>query len=221
MLGYNAAEEVRGRRATEFYFDPAERASLLEKLKQEGSFFSQEILLRRKDGAPVWVLFNSALQASGGSGTPLVQATAIDITEHKQAEEALRRREEDYRRFVAKSSEGIFREELDAPVSIDLPEDELIHHLLNDSYFAECNDAMARMYGFATGRDLVGKRLTEILVADDPSNIEMTREYVRSGFKVVERESHEVDVHGPQGIPEQSDWDRGKRQAVTDVGHPE
>ncbi len=35
-----------------------------------------------------------------------------------------------------------------------------------------------------------------MLVADDPHNIELTREYIRSGFKVMERESHEVDIHG-------------------------
>lgn len=119
-----------------------------------------------------------------------------DITERKIAEEALRRREEDYRRFVAQSSEGIFREEMDAPVSIDLPEDDLVQHILFDSYMAECNDALARMYGFTSGQELIGKRLSEMLVADDPRNIELTREYIRSGFRVEERESHEVDIHG-------------------------
>ncbi len=94
------------------------------------------------------------------------------------------------------SSEGIFREDMDGPVSIDLPEDELVHHIIHDSYMAECNDAMARMYGFTAGQELIGKRLTEMLVADDPHNIELTREYIRSGFKVVDRESHEMDIQG-------------------------
>ncbi len=59
---------------------------------------------------------------------------------------------------------------------------------------------MGKMYGFATGQDLLGKRLTEMLVADDPRNIETTREYIRSGFKVVDRESHEVDAFGNRKI---------------------
>ena len=119
-----------------------------------------------------------------------------DITERKTAEEALRRREEDYRRFVAQSSEGIFREDMDAPLSIDLPEDELVHHIIHDSYLAECNDALGRMYGSASGQEMLGKRLSEMLVADDPRNIELIREFIRSGFKMEERESHEVDIHG-------------------------
>ena len=119
-----------------------------------------------------------------------------DITERKQAEEALQRSEENYRMFVSQSSEGIFREEMDAPVSIDLPEDELIHHILHDSYMAECNDTLARMYGLTSGQEFVGKRLTEVLPPEDPRNIELTRNYIRSGFRVLDRESHELDIHG-------------------------
>ena len=110
--------------------------------------------------------------------------------------EALRRREEDYRRFVAQSSEGIFRQELDAPLPVTLPEDELIHHILCDSYMAECNDAMARMYGFTSGQEMLGRRLTDFLVVDNLRNVEMTRDYIRSGFRVLERESEEVDSQG-------------------------
>jgi PAS domain S-box-containing protein len=196
ILGYKTAAEVRGRPAAEFYFNAADGEPLLRDLRQEGAFFSREIQLRRKNDTPVWVLFNTAIIAGGPDGASLVQATAIDINERKVAEEALRRREEDYHSFVAQSSEGIFREELDTPVAIDLPEDEMVHHLLHHSYMAECNDAMARMYGFTSGQELVARRLTEMLVADDPRNIEMTREYIRSGFNVVERESHEVDIRG-------------------------
>ncbi len=195
ILGYDSAEEVRGRRTAEFYFEHEGREPLLAELLREGTFLGREMPLLRKDGTPIWVLFNCVVHSADGR-TPMVQATAIDITQRKEAGEALRRREEDYRRFVARSSEGIFREDMDTPVSIDLPEDELIHRILSDTYMAECNDAMARMYGFTSGSELVGKRLTEMLVADDPRNIELTREYIRSGFQVLERESREVDIHG-------------------------
>ncbi len=119
-----------------------------------------------------------------------------DITQRRRAEEALRRSEENYRLFISQSSEGIFREDLDAPVPIDLPEDELIHHILYDHCMVECNDALAAMYGLKSGEELRGKRLTEMLVAEDPHNIELTREFIRSGFRVIDRESHEVDIHG-------------------------
>jgi PAS domain S-box-containing protein len=195
ILGYRCAEEVRGRPTADFYYDLASQEPLIEELKRDGAFSNREMQLRRKDGTPVWVLFNTVLQSHNG-GPPLAQSTLIDISERKRAEEALRRREEDYRRFVAQSSEGIFREELDAPLSLTLPEDELIHHILYDSYMAECNDAMARMYGFTSSQEMVGRRLTDFLVAENPRSVEMTRDYIRSGFRVLERESEELDSHG-------------------------
>jgi PAS domain S-box-containing protein len=196
MLGYSNAEELRGRPTTELYFDLDERQARLGELRREGSVSSGEIRLRRKDGTPVWVLFNTAALSGGRDGTLLVQSTSVDITQRKKAEEELRSREEAYRNFVAQSSEGIFREDMDAPVSVDLPEEELIRHILQDSYLAECNDAMARMYGLTSGRELLGKRLMEMLDPKDPRNIELARDYVRSGFHILERESHETDIHG-------------------------
>ena len=86
--------------------------------------------------------------------------------------------------------------EMDEPVSIDLPEDHLIHHILHDCYMAECNDALARMYGLTSAQEFIGKRQTEMLPPDDPRNIELTRQYIRSGFRVLDRESHEVDIYG-------------------------
>jgi PAS domain S-box-containing protein len=123
-------------------------------------------------------------------------AVVRDITERKRAEMELRRSEENYRNFVAQSSEGIFRQDLDAPIPVDLPEDELVQHILQDSYLAECNDAIAKMYGVSSQQDFVGKRLTDTLDPNDPRNVELTREYIRSGFRVLERESHEVDMQG-------------------------
>src|SRR5579862_8008312 len=166
----------------------------LVRVKANGSDKGLLCVMSRSGEQRIWE-YNNTLRTQGVA-EPVVRGMAHDITEKRRAEIALQRREEDYRRFVAQSSEGIFREDLDAPVPINLPEDELIHRIIHSSSMAECNDAMAKMYGFTSGRELLGKRLTEMLVADDPNNIEMTREYIRSGFRVVDRESHEIDVDG-------------------------
>jgi PAS domain S-box-containing protein len=141
-------------------------------------------------------VFVSYFPIEGRAGVDRVACVMQDVTESKRVEQALRSSEENYRMFVSQSSEGIFREDMDAPVSIDLPEDDLIHHILYDSYMAECNDAQAAMYGLKSGQEFVGKRLTEMLPPEDSHNIELTRDYVRSGFRVLDRESHEVDIHG-------------------------
>ncbi len=130
-------------------------------------------------------------------GEPLrLMGTCRDITNQKRAEEALRRNEENYRLFVSQSSEGIFREEFGTPVSVDLPEDEMVRRILYNAYIAECNDALAAMYGASSGKELQGRYWKELAPPEEPQNIEMTRQFVRSGFRLLEHRSHEIDIHG-------------------------
>ncbi len=90
LLGYDSREDLLRHRATEFYFDETDRETFIAQLKQHGTLTNQEILLRRKDGAPVWVLEEVSLIKE--EGVPArIQGTAIDITERVRAEEALRR----------------------------------------------------------------------------------------------------------------------------------
>jgi formate hydrogenlyase transcriptional activator len=141
-------------------------------------------------------LLLSYFPIDGPNGIDRIACILRDITERKQAQQALRRSEDDYRNFVSQSSEGIFRDDLIPPVPIDLPEDEFVHRFLHDTVMVECNAAMAAMYGFGSGEELRGLPMSERVVPEDPRNIEMAREFMRSGFRLLERESHEVDRYG-------------------------
>src|ERR1700751_5331532 len=87
ILGYQSKDELRGRHASEFYFNPAERQSLVDELFEKQVLFSRELRLKRKDGTPVWVLFNAVVHSD--HDRPILQATMIDISEWKRADEAL------------------------------------------------------------------------------------------------------------------------------------
>jgi two-component system cell cycle sensor histidine kinase/response regulator CckA len=179
--------------------DDAEKTIAAEH-RREGELYCVDYRTRARDGREVWLRDDAVFVRDVETGKLLMRGLLVDITERKRADEALRRSEENYRMFVAQSSEGIFRHDLDAPVPVDLPEEELMHHILHDSYMAECNPAMAHMYGLSSPAEFVGKRLTELLTVDDPYSIGLTREYIRSGFRLLERESHELEVNGNRRV---------------------
>jgi DNA-binding NarL/FixJ family response regulator len=110
--------------------------------------------------------------------------------------EKRRESKEGYQLFVDESCDGIFCVEMDSPMPVDLPEEEQIQRIIRESYVADCNDSQARMYGLSSAQDLIGKRLMEMVTPDDPKNIELTRAFIRSGYRVLQRKSYELDAHG-------------------------
>ncbi len=123
-----------------------------------------------------------------------------DIRRRASAERALRASEERYRAFIANSGEAIWRFEFDPPVKIDQPEDDLIEEMLRTARVAECNDATARMYGFQRGEEMIGLALDTILPDSVAANLDHLRAYVRSGFRLENSETQELDRAGQTHI---------------------
>jgi PAS domain S-box-containing protein len=189
-------DEVLGRTPFEIdlWVNPEERVALGKRLLAEGGVREVEARIRIKDGAILTGLVTAEVIELYEERCAII--AFADITERRQAQEALRDSEQKYRNFVSRSWEGIFREEMEPPLPVDLPEEELVHHLLRDAYIAECNDALAAMYGLQSAEELRGRAWHEMMPPEDPRNIEMTRQFIREGFRLREHESHEIDVYG-------------------------
>ncbi len=112
------------------------------------------------------------------------------------ANRALREGEERYRAFLEHSSEGIWRFEFDPPIPAGLPPEEQIREAYRGGRLAECNDAMARMYGFTRAGEIVGARLGDLLPPGEPQNVAYLDAFVRSGYRLLDVESAEVDRNG-------------------------
>lgn len=98
--------------------------------------------------------------------------------------------------FAEVTTEATWRFQHEQPLDITLPEDEQVEHLYMYSVLAECNDAFARMYGFRAATDVVGTRLVVFLPPSNPENVAYLRSFIRSGYRLEDAESHEIDRYG-------------------------
>src|SRR5919205_3062631 len=114
----------------------------------------------------------------------------------EERERRLRESEERYRRFIEQSTEGIRPLELEKPIPTGLEPDEQVERFYRHGYLAECNDAMARMYGYTQAEEIVGARLGDLFPPSIRQNVEYLKAFVRSGYRLTDTEFEEVDRHG-------------------------
>lgn len=120
----------------------------------------------------------------------------MTVENRSNIESKLQASEQRYQAFIHNSLEGIWRFEIDTPISITLPVDEQIDMVFKHAYLAETNDAMARMYGLEKAEQLVGVRLTELMDRNIPQNIAYLKAFIASGYNLHGVESEEVDTSG-------------------------
>ena len=152
-------------------------------------------------GRPILVLslivsFTSLVWWNARAMSVLGRARARAEEDRKQREEELRASEQRYRNFISLSSEGIWRFDLDTPVATNLPVDQQVALIFRHAYLAECNDAMARMYGYETCSEITGWRLDRFLDPNDPRSVEFLAAFIANGYRLQDAESHEPDRHG-------------------------
>ena len=98
--------------------------------------------------------------------------------------------------FIEVTTEATWRFHHEQPLDITLPEDEQVEHLYLYSALAECNDAFARMYGFRSAADVIGTRLVVFCPPSNAENLAYLRSFIRSGYRLEDAESHEIDRYG-------------------------
>jgi PAS domain S-box-containing protein len=93
LFGYDSPAEIVHRPGADYYFDPEDRQRYIEKLRAAGSVRNLELTLRKKDGAAVTILENVTLLPAESGQPEAMLGTVIDITDRKQAQEAMLRAE--------------------------------------------------------------------------------------------------------------------------------
>ncbi len=102
-------EALVGTQVLEVYENPEQRSALLKAIMERGEITDYEIRLKAGDGR----LINTSVSAHvlrGPAGTPIgIEGTLRDISERKQAEQALRDGEERFRNILEVSRDLIYR----------------------------------------------------------------------------------------------------------------
>ena len=131
-------------------------------------------------------------------GEPAILSMFYDVTDQEKAQEALRESEGKYRNFIEQSMEGVWLLAFDEPISTRLPPKEQTTLIYEHGYIAECNDALARMYGYAASADLIGARLLDFTPGRtiDEENYQSTLTLVRDGYRSGNRETREIRRDG-------------------------
>ncbi|MGB2957599.1 MAG: PAS domain S-box protein, partial [Bacteroidota bacterium] len=159
-----------------------------------GKEVAWESPLRRKDGGRIDGEWQCRSVEVGD--LRYVQTIVRDASERKQKEHRLQVSGERYRAFVEQSSDGIWRFEAEMPIPVDLPEDEQIDRIFDFGYVGEANNTLARMWGFKRARDIVGRRIGEFIPRTDNQYIEYLKQFIRSGYRILDVETHIADRRG-------------------------
>jgi hypothetical protein len=124
----------------------------------------------------------------------------------KRREDELAESEQRHRAFIASSADAMWRIEFEHSIPIDLPEEEQLFQIYNNGYLAECNDALARLYGFEKAEQLIGVKVREIAAESDEAMRQANLLAVRSGYAYTTVEIGPVNRGGVERHILRSQW---------------
>jgi PAS domain S-box-containing protein len=174
----------------------AERARFVAKLKRHGSLRNPVYEFKHRSGIDrVTTAFYELVQ---WENQPAILCMFYDVTEQRKAQLALQASEEKYRNFVEQSMEGIWLLGFDHPISLDLTPEEQTQQIYRYGYVQECNDSVARMYGYTSSDEFRGARVLDLGAVEtlNEINFQATLKLVRDGYRSGNRETMERRLNG-------------------------
>ncbi|MCL4178395.1 MAG: PAS domain S-box protein [Verrucomicrobia bacterium] len=161
MFGYESLEDLRCRPREKLYVDPADRARLLGQLAREGGFTHEEVRYRRKDGSSFWGLSSSrAVYSPDGRTISYHVGTILDITERKQAEDAIRELNQTLERRILERTAELSASEARLRILVEHAPEAIVVFDGLSGRFDECNQNAVELFG------LPRERLLECTPAD-------------------------------------------------------
>ena len=185
--GYDTPEDlmrnVRG--LAKVHVDPAAYGRFRRLLGEKNEVKNFECELYRRDGRKRWVSL-TARTVRNSKGTILhYEGTAVDITEHRDAEEKLRESEEKFRLLFDKSADPIV--------------------LLDGDTYIDCNEAALRLLKCSSKEQVIGLRPPDLSPERQPDGRLSTGE-VREHIAIALREGSHRFEWARKGLDGEDFW---------------
>ncbi len=173
-------EKIIGIKTPNYYYNPADRQIILEKIATVGYLHPYELQAKKADGTSFWVILSCRRIIFQGEDALL--ATLYDISDRKQMEEALQESEERYRSLYQKT-----------PV--------MLHSIDRDGNLISVSDYWLEKLGYEID-EVIGRKSIDFLTPESRSHaVEIALpEYYRRGFcqhipyQMVKKNGEIIDV---------------------------
>jgi PAS domain S-box-containing protein len=174
ILGYASRQEVLNCGRLHDFYDPAEFEIARARLLKEKALTNFEARFCRKDQTPVWALANVSLIEAREGEEPLVAGTLIDITEHKEAEQALAQERDLLRTLMDNLPDYIYFKD-------------------RQSRFLRTNRAHAKAFGLSDPGQAVGKTDFDFFTTEHAQQAyDDEQEVIRTGKPMMAKEEKET-----------------------------
>ncbi len=118
-----------------------------------------------------------------------------EVEERKNAQNILYDLNIQYESFIQNSMVGIWKLEFDKPIPTTLSSTEIAKKIINTGIFTECNDAFAHMYGFASNKEIIGRK-NKIFSVNIQDSLNRLKQFVKNNFKTEIVDNEELDKNG-------------------------
>jgi PAS domain S-box-containing protein len=173
---------------------------LLSNLKErKDKITNSSFCYRGKGSERIKICWETTFIRNNGDPTGHLQWLGIEEHQSKDVFDQMGRTLQDIReRFHAYelSSEGIWKVELHEPVSTTLPVDVILDHCKKFAIITDCNDNIARTFGYSSANELIGKPISDLMNLEEPKIQLFLKELIENDFHSANIQTTERDKNG-------------------------
>jgi len=179
MVGCRSLEELWSLKAGDLYANPEERRQLIRDLLEHGTVRDLVVKSRRPEDSPRWISISAVLMRDPEGKPDSILGITEDVTERRNAQDALARREALYHGVVETSPDAIALSDM-------------------QGWFTEFNRRFTDLFGFEDAAEMrrLGINSANLVVESDLPRTKATLEQLLRGEPVIGLEARVVRKDG-------------------------